>query len=243
MITGFINGLTAYVGSFFKLGRYGLGKYLIITLLIGVMMGWGLHYIISVFAEPIENIIQTFIPFEYGSSFIENYLSWFIKLILYLVTFFIYKYIILIILGPILSIISNKIEKTLSGFEKPSSIFSLPKELMRGVGISFICLIKELKYTIPLFALSFIPVFGLLPLVLLFFVQAYFFALGCFDYFAERYYSIRETLEVGRRNKWELIGVGSGANLTLMIPFIGVMFAPILATIATTELAVKGKME
>jgi CysZ protein len=243
MITGYLSGLSSYLGAIFKIGRYGILKYILISLLIGIGLAYGIHFIIAWISEPVENVIQNVIPFEIGKDYVEKYLSWVISAMLYILTFFIYKYIMLIVLSPILSLISNKIELEITGYQKASSIFSLPKEIMRGIGISLLCLYKELKYTIPLFLLSFIPLFGVVPLILLFFVQAYYFALGCFDYFAERYYNINETLEVGSRNRWELLGVGTGANITFFIPFIGVLIAPLLATIATTEMAVQGKLE
>jgi CysZ protein len=180
--------------------------------------------------------------FEYDKYFLGFYSKWISVLFLFLLAFFLYKYVLLVVMSPILSKVSEKVEYHLNGVEYKKSIFSIPEEIIRGMSISIWLIMKEIFYTILLIVLSFIPGLSIITTPLIFSVQSYFLGVGTFDYYAERKHSVAQTLVVANQNRWLILGVGAGFNFLLLVPIIGVMIAPIMATISLTELSSKREL-
>jgi CysZ protein len=229
----FSKGFLDFVGAISKIGKYNLWSYVIITSLASAVIGFLLFGSIYTFGDEIGNFLISLYPFEWGATFVTKIADWFSRIFLWTLSFFIFKYIIIIVLSPVMSLISGKIEKQLTG--GISSRFTLIKELVRGLRFNLRNLFKELVFMILLFILSFVPVIGFLSPILLFLIQAYYAGLGVMDYYLERHYTISESIAVGKQNRFYLTGLGSGFMLTILIPFLGIMFAPILGTIAATE--------
>ncbi|HMP31330.1 MAG TPA: EI24 domain-containing protein [Saprospiraceae bacterium] len=236
----FSRGFFDYVAAIGKIGTYKLWGYVIITTLASIILGLMLFGSIYSFGDDFGAFLIGLYPFEWGSAILAKVIDWISRLVLWTVAFFLFKYAIIIILSPVMSLISAKIEKVYTG--QAAARFTLIRELIRGLQFNIRNLFKELVFIILFFLLSFVPVIGFIAPFLLFFTQAYFAGLGVMDYFMERHYTINESLAVGRKNKFYLTGIGSGFMLTILIPVLGIMFAPILGTIAATEFGCKDKV-
>jgi CysZ protein len=236
----FSKGFFDFVGAVSKISKYNLWGYVFITSITSIILGFLLFGSIYSFGDDVGGFLINLYPFDVGSDILAKVIDWISRLILWTVAFFLFKYVIIIILSPVMSLISGKIEKELTG--GLSSRFTLVRELARGLQFNIRNLFKELVFIILFFLLSFVPVIGIIAPFLLFFTQAYFAGLGLMDYYFERHYTISESLSIGRENRMYLTGLGSGFMLTILLPFVGIMFAPILGTIAATEYACKDKM-
>jgi CysZ protein len=243
MLLDMLNGFVSFFSSLFKIGQYKICKYIWLTLIVSMGFTGLVYFGIFMISDDLRNYFLQWYPFEFGKEILMTTGRYFITAILYMVVFFFIKYILLIVLSPFMSKISERVEETTLGLKRESSLASIPNEIIRSIGLSSICLWREMWYSIPLVILSFVPVLGLLPLVILFLVQAYYVGIGCYDFYAERYFGIKDTLLISKRNKGTLIGIGAGFNIVLMIPVLGVMFAPLLATITATEMATLRKIE
>ena len=236
----FSKGFTDYIAAMGKIGKYGLWSYVIITTIVSLILGFFLFGGIFQWGDDFGSLLVSLYPFEWGGEILRSVIDWVSRVLLWTIAFFLFKYLILIILSPVMSLISSKIEKQITG--RSTSRFTLIRELIRGLQFNLRNLFRELIFIILFFIFSFVPVIGLVSPVLLFLTQAYFAGLGVMDYYLERHYSVSESIEVGSENKFYLTGLGSGFMLTILVPFIGIMFAPILGTIAATEYACKDKM-
>jgi CysZ protein len=236
----FSRGFLDYFAAIAKIGQYGLWGYVFITTIASAVLGFFLFGGIFQLGDNFGGLLLSLYPFEWGGNIVKNVIDWVSRILLWTIAFFLFKYIILIILSPAMSLISAKIERKITGGVSPR--FTLVRELVRGLQFNLRNLIRELIFIILFFIVSFIPVAGLISPLLLFLTQAYFAGLGVMDYYLERHYTIGESIAVGRENKYYLTGLGSGFMLTILLPFLGIMFAPVLGTIAATEYACKDKM-
>ena len=236
----FSKGFLDYLAAGGKIGKYGLWSYVIVTTVTSLVLGFLLFGTIFTFGDEAGSLILSILPAEWGGHIVQGVVDWVSRVLLWTVAFFLFKYIIIIVLSPVMSLISAKIEKQKTG--KVASRFTLIGELIRGLRFNLRLIFRELIFILLFFILSLIPGVGFITPFILFFIQAYFAGLGVMDYYLERHYSISESMAVGSENKFYLTGLGSGFLLTIMIPVAGIMFAPILGTIAATEYACKDKM-
>lgn len=233
----YIKGIYAYLYALKGISAYRLGLQVAIAGIISLFLGAGTYFIVFYFGDDLGQKLIDFYPFEKGKNVMASVAGWISRILLGLIVFFIYKYLLLIILSPILSIISEKVEVSITGDR--GKRFSLFGEILRAIRFNIRNLYKEIFYTVLLLLLGFIPTFSPFVPFAIFLVQAYYLGLGFMDFYMERHFSYNESIRLGKTNRLWLSGLGSATGLTLLIPFLGFFIAPILATIAATEYGIK----
>ncbi len=149
-------------------------------------------------------------------------------LILYLSTI---RYIMLILIAPILAYVSERTEELATGRSYPFSLSQLLKDAWRGIGIAVRNGIAELLLTILLLALGFIPVIGWITPFFLFIVQSYFFGFSMLDYYFERQkLSGTESRRLIYSYKW--VAVGNGAYFNGLVYLFTVLAAALPLVLA-----------
>ncbi len=150
-----------------------------------------------------------------------------------------YRYILIILLGPFLSPISEKIEAHLTGKTYNITGFKSNMNMMwRGVRISLRLVAAELFFTLLCYLLLLIPPVAFLVPILVFLVQSYYAGLGNMDFTFERRYTVRESVKKGKQFRWLALGNGI-VYIAMMISIVGLFFAPILSVVASTTELVK----
>lgn len=230
-----IKAIYIYIAAMSHIGKYNLWILLLVSGMISAVIGLLVFGGIYVMGDDLGAWLVKFYPFDLGRSYADIILNWLSRLILWLIAFFSYKYIALILLSPVMSIVSAKIEKQLTG--RDTGKFTLIGELIRGVRFNIRNLGKEILYTVLILCLGFIPGVNLAIPVLLFILQSYYIGLGCMDYYMERHYTLSESIKYGQAQRFFLIGIGAAFLFTLFVPIIGFILAPMLGTIAVTEKA------
>lgn len=193
------------------------------------------------------------------TNILSNESTWYFKLlnsvvfslvwvIFKVMFFFIFAYfsgfIILIILSPIFSYISEKTDKILTGNDYPFSIGQTIKDIWRGIVLALRNMISEFLFVILFFTLSFVPLLGILAPFALFFVTAYFYGFSFMDYSNERkQLSVSESVKTIKANKGAAIGNGFVFALVLLIPYIGAILAGFAAIIAVVAAAITTNSE
>ena len=120
------------------------------------------------------------------------------------------------------------------------SLIGIIRDFIRGITVASTNLVKEL------FFLGLLALLGLVlpiavPLItaLAFLTQAYYAGYGNLDFFLERRFTARESNRVARNNRFGLMGIGTAFLLIIMVPVIGWILGPMMATIAATEYGVR----
>lgn len=237
MISDIIQGLLAFFRSFSAIPRYGLWKYLFLSGFIGLAVGSGISYGIYGVSDDLGQWLASFWRWDIGRSYVLRLSEWASMLFLFFLFLLTFKYIMLIVVSPIMSLMSERIENKLThGYQASSfSMAQTLSDLWRGVRLSLRNVFKELFLTLLLLLMGFVvPVFAFITTPLVFLIQSYFAGFGNMDYYLERHFDMKNSVAFVKRNKGIAIGNGIGYLLLLLIPVVGMFMAPTLSTISST---------
>lgn len=240
MIAEIIEGIRQYFQAYTFARKHRLMRYFLIPSLISLILGLSILYVSIRLSKWMFVKIEQWLAADFFERFnwIENTLQYagsILTVLLILVPMmFILKYLVIIINGPFMSPLSEKVEKIIYGdIGGPSfSIQQLGYGIFRGINYNLRLIIGELLLTILLYIVT-LPVAAATPFILLL-VQSYFAGRGNMDYVLERYYRLGKSLQFSKANKGIAIGNGLPFVMLLYIPIIGFMLAPPLSTIAVT---------
>jgi len=231
----YINGLLGNLQSFGYITRHGLWKYCILPALLGLIAAYFIYSFFTGQAEGINDWLVGKYPWEWGSETVASIGAGLSRVISFIASLFLFKYIVLIVSSPFMSLLSEKVEEIEFGkADTQWSIGSLITDLLRGIRISVRNLIKELFYVLLLLIVGLFPVVGIVSVVLTFLVQAYFAGFGNIDFLLERHLSVSESTRFVKQRKSYAAGLGTGF-LLLSMTGIGVLVAAPLATVAATR--------
>jgi CysZ protein len=156
--------------------------------------------------------------------------------LLFLLYYMVYRYLILIILSPMLALLSEKTDKLLSGNDYPFVFKNFVLDVLRGIRIVIRNSIIEFCFMIVLFFFSYVPIIGYVSPVIMFFITCYYYGFSMMDYTNERHrLSVRQSVRFVRKHKG--FAMANGMIFYLMfffIPVVGFMFAPAYAVVAAT---------
>ena len=180
------------------------------------------------------------------SGFLKSSLSWIVGISMTIVLFFIYAYfggyIILALMSPVFTLLSEKTETILTGKKYPFNGEQFMRDIVRGVLIVMRNLIIELGLIILVFFLGFIPLIGMLISlvsgIILFFISSYFYGFSYMDYSSERKkLNIRQSVAYVRKHKKFAITNGSIFSLSLLLPFCGLSISGFVAIVSVVAAA------
>lgn len=133
------------------------------------------------------------------------------------------KYIVLIIMAPVFSILSEKTDSIITGKSYVFSSTQMLRDMIRGIVIACRNLIIELMWMVGISLLSiFSGGLALVSTPVLLIVSAYFYGFSMIDYTSERRkMGIRESVKLVRQYKYFALGNGSMYLLCSLVPLIG----------------------
>jgi len=234
LINDFRDGIEAYSEAYRLIKSKKLWGYVLLPGFLSILFGTGIFFLAWYYSGGIGNFLKNNYPIEFGKNefaAVAHYAGW---IIIGTLAYVSYKYIILILVAPFMSPLSEKIEAHLHG-RKSDARFSpvrAGKELWRGIRVSLRNLLRELIYTGILLLAGLIPLVGILSAPAIFAVQAYFVGFGNMDYTLERHMGVKESASFVGDYKGLAIANGSIFLFLLMIPVAGLFLAPSLATVA-----------
>jgi len=231
-----IKNILAYPSALIYVFKHGLAKYFLISGIISLLIGGALFGSIYYFSDDIGGLLSGLYPFEWGSSAISKFSTYLTGGIFLVFGLLLYKYLLLILISPFMSPLSERVETIETGREAPQQGFGkVGYSLVRGIGISLRNVSKELIYTIIILLLGLIPIFSPFAAVALFIVQAYYIGFANMDYHLEKRNTIKQSVTFCKKNRMAVLGNGIGYLLLLFIPVIGLMVAPVLGTVSATR--------
>ena len=236
----FLKGFLYFFESFTFLSRNSLWKDVIKTCIFSLMLG---IVIFTLFYQPgvwLFDWLVEFYPWEKGKDILQTLSS--VLLVIFLLVGFIisFRYITFIVLSPMMSIMARKVEYIASdgksGEKKPR--FSLIREVWRGFRINTRNLAREAAFGIVLAVIGLFPGLAIFAGPAFLIVQAFYIGFGSLDYYLEKYYNIKESVQLASKEKFWLTGVGFGYLILILVPILGIFLAPSMAVVASTRLAV-----
>lgn len=260
-------GIQNYFRSFPFLFKHGLAHYfiypLIIVVLLTVFFAQGIDILVDSLSEYIYALfdLQTTLTgdestWEVITYWLANALKYTTMAILYVLFYYVYlklnKYLVLILMSPIMALLSERTEEILTGNSYPFEFRQLLNDIWRGILIA----LRNMFFELSIVALVWI--FGILlgfifppimivyaPLsaIFLFLIGAYFYGFSTMDYTNERRrLKVGESIKFIRTHKGIAVSNGMIFSLWLFIPILGPIIAPITCSCGAT-LAIAEKID
>lgn len=235
----FFNALKNYGRAFKVIFRHGFAGYFVVPSLLTLALIIVFIVLGSLFFGDLSNWLVGILPDwrwlqSKAATIVMDVLIWILAALFFVISF---KQVVLVVLSPVLSHLSEKVENKLTGLEPPKIGFKeFLSDVWRGLILNMGNLALELILTFFAWLLSFIPIVGfVISPILIFLIQSFFSGFGLVDYTLERKrYNLFKSNQFAYKNIGEMMGVGAGYVLTMYIPLIGWIFAPTLGTVAST---------
>ncbi|MEL7222087.1 MAG: EI24 domain-containing protein [Bacteroidota bacterium] len=230
----FLRGATTYLTGLQLIARHGLWLYFLMPVLLSLVLGYLVLHTAYGLSDDMGGWLISFYPFEWGSATIAKIAAVMGGVSLVVFTLLIFRYIIMAVASPFMSLLSEKLEHKLYP-DRPKTPFSWTKmlsDLVRGIRVALRNIIRELFLTILLLLLGLIIPF-LSPFIpfLIILLQAYYAGFGNFDYTLERRFGVRESVRFVKNNR--LLAIGNGVVFVLLLmTVVGFLFALPLGTAA-----------
>lgn len=237
-------GLNTYFEAFGFVVRHRLWYFFLFPVLFSIGALVILLYVKSGMIESVNDFLMEWFGLDHEQDDLQG---WFGKILRVLVGIAIWvtatfvfwtlnKYIVLIVLSPVLALLSEKTETILTGKRYAFSSSQFASDILRGVLIAFRNLLIEVAI-IAVFALMglLFPIVSPVLFLVMFVVSAYFYGFSMLDYNCERHrLSVSESIHMIRRDRILAVSNGAFFDLLMRIPVIGVTFAPILGCVGAT---------
>lgn len=160
-----------------------------------------------------------------------------IKIILPIVFFALFIFIggtiVIVLMSPIYTLLSEKTETILTGREFPFDMRQTLKDVWRAIRIAVRNTIKQLSLTVLCLLLNFIPVVGsVAAIILIFIINAYYFGCGFMDYTYERWrLSPKQSRNETHKLKFIAFSIGAVYSLPLYL-FCGAFIAAFIGGVS-----------
>jgi CysZ protein len=230
-------GFSTYYQALTFIESNGLWKYIVIPAIINLLLFVGASVFVWQSTDFLSSWLIDITGVDSISGTTGNVLEWILAALVKIISFFmyfkLYRYTILLLSAPALALLAEKTQEILTGISHPFRAGQLLKDIMRGLGITLKNLIKELAFTIPLYLLALIPIITPFASLLILLIESYFVGFSMIDYRNEyRRLSARESNRIIKQHRGLAIGNGLAFNLLLLVPILGVLFAPPLGAVA-----------
>lgn len=170
-------------------------------------------------------------------------LSWVLKIVAgFIIKAFIFailikfiRYAVLILCSPMMALLSERVDEIITGNKYPFVFSLFIKDVFRGIGVTLRNMLFEMLFIVGCFFIGWIPVIGWFTVPFLWIVGWYFLGFNMMDYTYERKrLSISQGAYFTRKHKGIAIGNGMVFSMLLLIPYIGLLIAPVLSSVAGT---------
>ena len=221
-----------YMKAFKFIGQNKLKKFYFIPGIINIILITSFYFLSKFIGGALVEFASNLLGGNLN-SFIQFILKFIIYLTIFAIYYLIYKTLILIVLSPFLSYISERTESIIT--EKTFN-FSLKDNLYfikRGIIVTLKSFLREFVMTCIILLLFFIPIVNTAIPILLFIVQSYYIGFSFIDYTLERY-DFETGTNLIRQNYIFFLINGGLFTILLFIPLIGIFIAPLVTAVATT---------
>ena len=246
--SGFGKGVAMFFKAFGFVFEKGLWHYIFYPLVLWIIM-----FLIGLyFTSELGDYIQVWVDKQVNTipdeghwlswfkSFVNGYLgfiaAWLIKLTLWAISGTFMKYLTLILLSPVFSLLSESVAEKMGAKAASFNFGQLLKDVLRGILINLRNMMLEYLLIFGCFILGimFLPLsFILYPFLLL--AGWYFIGFSMMDYSCERNkMGVIKSIRFIRSNMGIACGIGFCYSILMWLPMVGMMFAPVMAVAGAT---------
>jgi CysZ protein len=245
-------GATTYVNAAGFVFKHGLWVWFLYPAVLVVLLRltgtWSIYELSAAFVAKIASKLTP--DLHSGYTWLDwmirallGFVHWIVSYIIgiYLMAFFlkILKYIVLVFCSPMMAILSQKTDTIVTGKKYPFEFKQFIRNSLRGILVVFRNISLELLILIAASLFAFIPVIGwfiaILSIPVIYIFNWYFLGFNMMDYTCERKeWKISAGATFIRKRKGIAIANGLIFGLILFIPYVGIVIAPVLSSVAAT---------
>lgn len=241
---GFAKGITAYGKAFTLLFSSRFCLFLIFPVVVPVLLfvggAWITGYVGDGLSGWVESHVTDWVADISWLGWLSSAMAFVVRILVRIAYFFLFMsfggYVVLIVMSPVYSWLSERTETALTGQKYPFSVRRWLWEMCRGIAIVVRNMIFQLLVTVLLLLCSFIPFVGLLTPIALFLTSSYFYGFSFVDYTVQRKrLGVGASVRYVNRNIGLVTGVGFLFALSLMVPFFRIFacsFVSLLSVMA-----------
>lgn len=233
-------GIKAYGQAVKLFNSQKMWFYILAPMLVSLCLGIVMFMIRGMVIETIQFFVEDALNVEEWWEWARVTFEWFIVIVVYVASLYLFykfqKYIVLILLTPILAYISERTERALNGKDYPFQWAQFFKDVLRGVLVAIWNLTLEVGILLFLWVITLIfPPLGVVTPWIGLVAGWYFFGYSLLDFTNERH---RKRIKESNKTVWKMkgtaISLGMVFELALVIPVIGIVFIPVLGVAAAT---------
>lgn len=229
----------SYWRTFRFIDSNNLWRFLIIPAIVNLI----LSFLIIIFAIKTSRIVVEYVLLNFQittsdmeiHSFIEGLLMVIIRACVFFLYLKVYRYMALVALAPMFAILSSKVQTIDSGHPKASCTSKYLLDCSRGIRIALRNFLIEIVLSTLIITISLVIawIIPIAPIVILL-LESYFMGYSMADYRNE-YFGIKSKESRKLINKYFGLTIGNGMlfNFLLLIPLLGVLFAPTFALVSS----------
>lgn len=233
------SGISGYSKAVKIILQNKMAKYFAVPIIINIIIIsilW--HYSGELSDFFTELINDKFTISETWNGFLGGATAVLTKLLTFAIFIFVGGNIVILIMSPFYSMMSEKTDTILTGREYQFSAKQTAKDIWRGIIIALKNTIIQLIMVAVCFIISFIPVIGVVGTIMMFLINSYYFGFSFLDYNNERFRRSRsQSNAVVKRYKWLSITIGAFYALSLYV-VCGTFIAVFIGGVSTVAAAV-----
>ncbi len=230
----------SFLDSFRIIREAKLRKFYFIPGIISILLFLLFVFLGDTLSLSLANALSEFFKLEEFNSILYilvKILVWVCSIFFY---YLVYKSILLVILSPILSYVSERVETHLTGEKFDFTFGDNFRFLLRGIDIGMKSFFKQMVGTCVVMLLGFIFPINLSIPLLIFIIQGYFTGFSFMDYTLERYnLTPKESLEFLKKQRVYAFLCGGIFTILFFIPVVGIFIAPLVTCVATTKITLE----
>lgn len=237
--TDFKLGISSYGSAWRLIKEKKMWGYFLLPFCLSLALSFVMYFLRLEIHEYIDSTLTSLINYDSWWGWAQWLTGWLIQISLFILTWYVYlkvqKYVLFIILSPVLAYLSEKTEQKLTGIYYPFNFKQFIKDIFRGIIIAIRNFTLEISLLIVLFLLGLIPVLAPFTALAALIIGWYFYGYSLMDYTNERQkLNIEQSNQSIKNKRGVAIANGMIFELIFIIPILGFVIAPILGTVAAT---------
>lgn len=214
---------------------FALGLFQAGSAIAGTVEGWAAHYL----ELPVPATDRAGWPglWDDLKAFLNgarDVLVWIaLKLAIFTLVALVGKYVVLILLSPLMAYASERTEELLTGAGTPFNVARWLKEVGRGILMALRNGTLETVINVVAWVLTlFVPLLAPITAIFLWLVSSWFYGFSMFDYIHERQgLGIGASVRSARGRQGMVLANGMAFSLLMKVPLLGLVTAPLLGSV------------
>lgn len=235
-VSELFSGIFSYLRALRLISQLKLWRYVLLPGLISFVLAVLIFSSVFAFSDNIGDWATAWYRAEKGEAIVSTLGAILSGAILFIISLLLFKHIVLAVVAPFMSPLSERIEAHYRGelAPKPFKVEEFASDILRSLRLSLRNISWEILMTLVLLFLGLIiPFLSPFTTALIFLIQAYYAGFGNMDFTLERHFDFKGRVQFVKQHRGLAIGNGI-VFIGLLLTVLGFLIVIPLATAAST---------